>query len=70
MSAKYSLDTLIKKIEDAEKARSLSDDYLLENGHSTREEVGIGEYSYGIIMVPEEWVLPYLKEYKKLLDKE
>lgn len=58
------LDELIKTIEDNSK-KELSDEYLEKNGNSTRKDVGVGEYSYGIVMVPIEWVLPHLKELRE-----
>lgn len=56
------LDSLILQIEEHAKARSLSEEYLREHEHNTREDIGVGEYAYGIVLVPEYWVLPYLKE--------
>lgn len=56
---------LKKLIDDMNEKRNhidLSDDYLMDNGHPCRDEVGIGEYAYGITMVPVSWVLPYLVE--------
>lgn len=42
---------------------------MKEHGYLTRENIGIGEHAYGIVMVPEDWVLPYLKElYRRLTD--
>ena len=60
------LDNLIFQIEEHSKARSLSDEYLKAHERNTREDIGIGEYAYGIILVPEDWVLPYLKELRNL----
>lgn len=56
------LDSLILQIEEHSKHRSLSDTYLREHECNTREDIGVGEYAYGIVLVPEDWVLPYLKE--------
>ena len=56
------LDSLILQIEEHSKHRSLSDTYLREHECNTREDIGIGEYAYGIVLVPEDWVLPYLEE--------
>lgn len=64
------LDSLILQIEENAKAKSLSDRYLEEHNHNTREELGIGEYVYGIVLVPEDWVLPYLKELSNIWEKE
>lgn len=69
MDKKEKLDELIKEIETKSKARGLSDEYLYEHGYMTRGEIGIGEYSYGIITIPEDWVLPYLKELKEIWKK-
>lgn len=60
------LKDLIAEIKAKEENRGLSDEYLKEHNMSTREEIGIGEYAYGIIMIPEEFVLPYLEELGKL----
>lgn len=59
---------LINQIHEA-MGRELSDEYLASNGCSTREEVGIGEYLYGIVMCPISWVLPYLEELNELRSK-
>ena len=67
------LDSLILQIEERSKHKSLSDTYLKEHEYNTREDIGVGEYAYGIVLVPEDWVLPYLKElsniWKKKLEK-
>ena len=63
------LDELIKEMEGKMKNRDLSDEYLRENGLSTREEIGIGEYSYGITMIPCSWVYNYLLKLQKLLSE-
>ena len=62
MTKEQKLDELIKEIEKKDKARGLSDEYLREHHYMTREELGIGEYSYGVIMIPTDFVLDYLKE--------
>lgn len=56
------LDSLILQIDEYSKRKSLSDTFLREHEYNTREDIGIGEYAYGIVLVPEDWVLPYLKE--------
>lgn len=63
------LDDLLKEIEVKMSSRDLSDSYLAEEGYETRADVGIGEYVYGITMIPCEWVYNYLLDYKKLLEK-
>lgn len=63
------LDSLILQIEEHRKHRSLSDTYLREHECNTREDIGIGEYAYGIVLVPEDWVLPYLKELSNIWEK-
>lgn len=69
MKKPENLRQLIEAIESESQRKSLSDGWLEAHGHSTREQVGIGEYAYGIVMVPEDWVLPYLKElYRCLTD--
>lgn len=69
MKKPENLRQLIEAIESESQRKSLSDGWLEAHGHSTRENMGIGEYAYGIVMVPEEWVLPYLKElYRCLTD--
>lgn len=47
--------------------RDLSDEYLREHNNSTREEIGIGKYAYGITMIPCKWVYEYLSDYKRVL---
>lgn len=69
MNEKKKLDKLIKEIENKDKARGLSDSYLSKRGYMTRNDLGIGEYSYGIIMIPTDWVLPYLKELRDIYDR-
>ena len=66
----FDLDNLIFNIEAHSKARGLSDEYLKAHEYNTREDVGVGEYAYGIILVPEDWVLPYLKELSNIWEKE
>lgn len=69
MKKPENLRLLIEAIESKANSKSLSDGWLREHGKSTREDVGIGEYAYGIVMVPEDWVLLYLKElYRRLTD--
>nr|DAM94440.1 MAG TPA: hypothetical protein [Caudoviricetes sp.] len=63
---KDKLNQLIEEIENKERAKGLSDSYLSEHGYMTRNDVGVGEYSYGIIMIPTDWVLPYLKELRDI----
>lgn len=60
------LDELIKEMKEKMRNRDLSDSYLSNCGCSTREDVGIGEYSYGITMVPCDWVYKYLVELQEL----
>lgn len=59
MEKPVNLRCLIEAIESESQRKSLSDGWLEAHGHSTREDVGIGEYAHGIVMVPEDWVLPY-----------
>lgn len=61
-----SLEALIAEMEEHSRRKDLSDEYLEEQGNSVRN---IGEYSYGISMVPVSWVLPYLEELKKIKDE-
>lgn len=63
------LDDLLKEMEVKMSSRDLSDSYLAEEGYETRADVGIGEYAYGITMMPCEWAYNYLLDYKKLLEK-
>lgn len=63
------LDNLILQIEEHSRHKSLPDTYLKEHEFNTREDIGIGEYAYGIVLVPEDWVLPYLKELSKIWEK-
>lgn len=62
MKEPENLKILIEAIESKSERKSLSDGWLREHGHNTREDVGTREYAYGIVMVPEDWVLPYLKQ--------
>lgn len=57
------LPELIKQIEDINNSRAFSDGYLEEQGQCTRDIVPIGEWSYGIVSVVVDYVLPYLKQY-------
>lgn len=66
---KDKLNQLIEEIENKERAKGLSYSYLSEHGYMTRNDVGVGEYSYGIIMIPTDWVLPYLKELRDIYDR-
>ncbi len=63
------LDSLILQIEEHAKARSLSEEYLKAHEYNTREDIGVGEYAYGIVLIPEYWVLPYLKELSNIWEK-
>ena len=63
------LDDLLKEMKEKMQSRDLSDKYLDENGKTTRTEMGIGEYSYGITMVPCEWVYDFLSDYKRVLNE-
>lgn len=64
--SEMNLDELIEIIEEHMKARELSDEYLKEYGHETHDEYGIGEYGYGIVTIPCEFILEYLKELQQL----
>lgn len=61
------LDDLLNEMSEKMRNRDLSDEYLREHNNSTREEIGIGEYAYGITMIPCEWVYKYLSDYKRVL---
>lgn len=61
------LDDLLNEMSEKIRNRDLSDEYLREHNNSTREEIGIGEYAYGITMIPCEWVYEYLSDYKIVL---
>ncbi len=67
MTKEQKLEKLIEEIEKKDKARGLPDAYLREHNYMTREELGIGEYSYGVIMIPIDFVLDYLKELQEVL---
>lgn len=60
------LSELIKQIEEEDNSRSLSDEYLREQGQCTRDIVPVGEWSYGIVSVVVDYVLPYLKQNAQL----
>ena len=61
------LDDLLNEMSEKMRNRDLSDEYLREHNNSTRDEIGIGEYAYGITMIPCEWVYEYLSDYKRVL---
>lgn len=61
------LDTLIEELENKMERYDLTDSYLCEHKHPTREEIGAGEYAYGISMVPCSYVYPYLLQLQKIL---
>lgn len=62
------LDDLLNEMSEKMRNRDLSDEYLREHNNSTREEIGIGEYAYGITMIPCKWVYEYLLDYKRVLE--
>jgi hypothetical protein len=59
---------MLEEMEAKMSSRDLSDDYLEEHKNSTREEIGIGEYAYGITMIPCSWVYPYLVKLSTYID--
>ena len=61
------LKNLIALIKETDNSRSLSDEYLKENGQYTRDIVPVGEWSYGIVSVVVDYVLPYLDKLEKLI---
>lgn len=61
------LDDLLKEMKEKMQKKDLSDEYLEKNGNTTRTEIGIGEYSYGITTIPCEWVYDFLSDYKRVL---
>ena len=66
----HELDSLIFQIEEHKKHESLSEEYLKAHEYNTREDIGVGEYAYGIVLIPEDFVLPYLKELSNIWEKE
>lgn len=61
------LDELIKQIEVIDNNRALSDEYLESKGLCTREGCdAVSEWSYGIVWVIVDYVLPYLKRVQEL----
>jgi len=64
MNNEINIEEFIEEIKEKMLHRDLSDEYLREHNHSTREEIGIGEYAYGITMIPCEWILPFLEDLK------
>lgn len=60
------LEELLSEMEEKMDNRDLSDEYLREYNCSTRQEIGIGEYAYGITMIPCKWVYPYLEELRRI----
>lgn len=67
---KKELDYFLEEMENKMGKRDLSDDYLRERNLSTREEIGIGEYAYGITMIPCSWVYPYLVKLRAQMERE
>ena len=63
------LNKILEQMKSKMNNRDLSDEYLKQNGNSTRREIGIGEYAYGITMIPCSWVYPYLKNIEQLQNK-
>ena len=63
------LNALIEELETKINRYDLSDDYLYEHKHPTRDEISVSEYAYGISMVPCSWVYPYLIKLKQLLEE-
>lgn len=66
---KNELDYFLEEMENKMGNRDLSDDYLREHNLSTREEIGIGEYAYGITMIPCSWVYPYLVKLRTQMER-
>lgn len=64
------LDYFLEEMEDKMRKYDLSDHYLSEHDCSTRDEIGIGEYSYGITMIPCKWVYPYLVKLQASIHRE
>lgn len=62
------LEELIAEMKSKMQSRDLSDEYLSNNGNFTRSDIGIGEYSYGITMIPCKWIVGYLEDYLKLIN--
>lgn len=63
------LEELLDEMETKMNRYDLSDQYLKAHSCSTRNEIGIREYHYGIATVPCSWVYPYLKELKEMRNK-
>lgn len=66
---KSELKNLLETMEEKMNARDLSDEYLKEHNCSTREDIGIGEYAYGITMIPCKWVYGYLSKLQNMIEK-
>lgn len=63
----YNLKAIIEKIKEVDEKRALSDKFLFENNRAaTRIEIGISEQSYGVVMIPVDWILPYLEELRNI----
>lgn len=60
------LDNLIEEMNEKWNRYDLSDEYLSENGFSTRKDIGISEYVYGITMIPCDYIKPYLDELQRI----
>ena len=65
-TSEMTLDELLEKIDELQNNKALSDEFLIDRGCRTRDEIGIGEYSYGIIMMPVDFIFPYLEELRDI----
>lgn len=54
------LADILKIMRDEMVSKDLSDDYLKAHGYDVRKDIAGSELSYGITVVPSDWVYPYL----------
>lgn len=61
----YTFEELIAKMEDEMNRRDLSEETTVE----PRYWASMGEYIYGVTLVPIRWVLPIIEDYYKLINE-
>ena len=62
------LNKLLGLIKRETRNNYLPDEELERLSFPTREELDLSEYEYGITLIPENWVLPFLLKYKEILE--
>ena len=64
--SEMNLHELIVTIEECMERNELSDEYLDKTGNMTHDEYGIGEYGYGIVTIPCQFVIEHLKRLEQM----